>query len=262
MSDVSSPMPAVFIGHGNPMNALGDNRYSRAWRALGDRLPRPRAILSISAHWYTHGSFVTTSPRPRTIHDFRGFPQPLYEVSYPAPGDPGLAERVRGLLGPEAVRGDRSWGLDHGSWSVLVHAYPQARVPVVQLSIDADAPGWQHYELGRCLAPLRDDGVLVIGSGNVVHNLRTMNWDEAAPALPWAQRFNELVRECLVHSDHEALCDWHALDHADQAVPTPDHYLPLLYVIGLQRDAESVSFPVDGIEHGSVGMLSVVVGGK
>ncbi len=256
-----SRMPVVFFGHGSPMNAIERTRYSEAWRRLSDALPKPRAILSVSAHWYTRGTAVTAMERPRTIHDFGGFPQELFEVQYPARGDPELAGRVRDLLAPLEVPLDRTWGLDHGSWSVLVHAFPQADVPVVQLSIDGTKPPRFHYDLAKKLAPLRDEGVLILGSGNVVHNLGRIQWAEDARPYDWAVRFNDRVRGCLAAREHGALVDFTALDEdARLSVPTPDHYLPLLYVIAQQRGDETVSFAVDGIEHGSIGMLTAVIG--
>lgn len=261
MNDKSLRMPAIFFGHGNPMNALQNNRYTEAWRRIGTALPRPKAILAISAHWYTHGTAVTAAERPKTIHDFRGFPPELFAVRYPAPGDAGLAARVRETLAPMAVPLDHSWGLDHGTWSVLVHAYPDADIPIVQLSIDATQPARFHYTLGQRLASLRDEGVLIAGSGNVVHNLRLMNWDGYTEPYEWAFRFNGLVREHLEARNHAPLIAYDRLGmEAQLAVPTPDHYLPFLYIIALQTDEDPLHVAVDGIEHGSVGMLSFVVG--
>lgn len=262
MTPDNARMPAVFFGHGSPMNTLEHNRYTEAWQRLGATLPRPKAILAVSAHWTRRGTAVTAMPQPRTIHDFGGFPRELYEVQYPAPGDPALAARVQALLAALAVEADHaSWGLDHGTWSVLAHVYPQADVPVVQLSLDAAQPPRYHYELARRLAPLRDEGVLIIGSGNVVHNLGRIQWAEDATPYDWAMRFNARVRECLQTRDHATLVDFAALGaDARLSVPTPEHYLPLLYVIAQQGDDESVSLPVDGIEYGSIGMLTVAVG--
>lgn len=260
--NASTRMPAIFFGHGTPMNTLARNRYTEAWRKLGESVPRPKAILCVSAHWYTHGTGVTAMERPETIHDFYGFPQALFDVQYPAPGDPALAARVRDLLAPVDVELDQTWGLDHGTWSVLVHAFPDASVPVVQLSIDGMQPPRFHYELARRLAPLRGEGVLVIGSGNVVHNLRVLNRRDDAPAFDWAVRFNDRVREALARRDHDALIDYAAGgEEAALSVPTPEHYLPLLYVAALQAENESVSFPVDGIDKGSLGMLTVLADG-
>jgi len=254
-------MPAVFFGHGSPMNTLERNRYTEAWRYLGESLPKPKAILAVSAHWYTRGTAVTSMEQPRTIHDFGGFPQELFEVQYPAPGDPALAERVRELLAPVDVQLDKSWGLDHGTWSVLVHAFPNADVPVVQLSIDGTKPPSFHYELAQKLAPLRDQGVLIVGSGNVVHNLGRIQWAEGAKPFDWAIRFNDTVRGFLSAHAHGSLIDYLTLgEDARLSVPTPEHYLPLLYVIALQSGHEGISLPIDGIEYGSIGMLTAVVG--
>jgi 4,5-DOPA dioxygenase extradiol len=262
MTTNSTPrMPAVFFGHGSPMNTLAKNRYTLAWRELGAALPRPKGILAISAHWYVAGTAVTAMKTPKTIHDFGGFPQALFDVQYPAPGDPALAERVRAALSPLAVELDHSWGLDHGTWSVLAHVYPDADVPVVQLSIDARQPPDFHYKLAERLRVLRQDGILTLGSGNVVHNLRAINWNENAPAFDWAARFNGVVRDHLERGDHAPLVAYEELGaDARLAVPTPEHYLPLLYIIGLQEDGESIAFPVDGIQNASIGMLSVKVG--
>lgn len=254
-------MPAIFFGHGSPMNTLAQNQYTESWRWLGESVPKPKAILAVSAHWYTRGTAVTAMESPPTIHDFGGFPRALFEVQYPAPGDPNLAARVRELLAPIEVRLDRSWGLDHGSWSVLVHAFPDATIPVVQLSIDATQDAEFHYQLGRRLAPLRDEGILVVGSGNVVHNLRLMKRGEGVPPFDWAVRFNDQVREYLGSRNHEALVEFHRLgEDARLSAPTPEHYLPLLYVCALQGEGEAMSFAVDGIEYGSIGMLTAVAG--
>jgi 4,5-DOPA dioxygenase extradiol len=255
-------MPTLFLGHGNPMNALAHNAYTEAWSALGVALPRPTAILAVSAHWYVPGTGVTVSTAPRTIHDFGGFPPELYQVRYPAPGDPALAERVQRLLAPVPVARDDRWGLDHGTWSVLCHVYPHADVPVVQLSIDATQPPAFHYELGARLAPLRDEGVLILGSGNIVHNLRAFAWGrpEQEP-YDWAKRFTQTSRDILQAHEDASLVNYAELgSDALQSVPTPDHYLPLLYVIGGRQVHEPVSFPVDGIDGGSVSMLAVKVG--
>ena len=256
---MSGAMPAIFFGHGSPMNALETNDYSRAWAAIGAALPRPVAVLAISAHWYLPGTSVTAMDAPRTIHDFAGFPADLYHVQYPARGSPALAAHVADLLAPVPVGRDDRWGLDHGTWSVLRHLFPAADVPVVQLGIDATQPPSFHYRLGQRLAPLRDEGVLVIGSGNVVHNLHAYVWGQrtAAP-FHWAVRFEERVRALLVAGDHDALVDYTRLgEDAALAVPTPDHYLPLLYVIGLRRADDQVDFPIQGFDGGAIAMLAV-----
>jgi 4,5-DOPA dioxygenase extradiol len=255
--------PAVFFGHGSPMNAIETNVYTQAWRGIGEQLGKPRAILSISAHWYLPTSAVTAGPNPRTIHDFGGFPPELYQVQYPAPGDSALAARVRELLAPLPIPFDDSWGLDHGTWSVLRHAYPNADVPVVQLSIDASQPAAFHYELGRALAPLRSERILIVGSGNIVHNLRMYAWDrEQRGPYEWALRFERLAREIIQAGDPQPLIDYQRLgSDAMLSIPTPDHYLPLLYVLGSRRADEPVTFPASGIDGGSVSMLTVQLGG-
>jgi 4,5-DOPA dioxygenase extradiol len=254
-------MPALFLGHGSPMNAIESNRYTRAWQALGNELPTPRAMLVVSAHWYTTGTGVTAMGAPRTIHDFYGFPPELYQCQYPAPGDPALAERVQSLLQPTSVVADSEWGLDHGTWSVLMHLFPKAQIPVIQLSVDATLTPRQHYQLAQRLAPLRDEGVLLLGSGNVVHNLRRMSRVAGAPPAGWAVEFNEAVRAALMGNDHDSLIDYARHGAAAAAsVPTPEHYLPLLYVLALQGTGEQVALPVDGIEMGSISMLSVLLG--
>jgi len=254
-------MPAVFFGHGSPMNTLERNRHTDAWRAFGAGHPAPRAVLAISAHWYLPGVAVTAMDQPRTIHDFRGFPPALGEFDYPAPGDPALAARVGELLAPLPVRMDRDWGLDHGTWSVLAHVYPAADVPVVQLSIDAVRPPRFHYETGRRLAALRDEGVLIAASGNVVHHLGLLRRSEDAAPHPWAADFDARVRAAIEAGDHQPLIDYPALgDAARLAVPTPEHYLPLLYVLGAQRAGDRVEFITQGIELAAISMLSFTLG--
>ena len=244
------------------MNALQTNAWTRGWAALGSTLPRPRAVLSISAHWYITGTAVTAMESPRTIHDFGGFPRELFAVRYPAPGDAALGARVRELLAPLPVSADLTWGLDHGTWSVLCHLFPQADVPVVQLSIDETQPSRFHYELGARLQPLRDEGILLLGSGDIVHNLHAYAWGRHPQApYDWALRFEAHVRGALMRGDHAPLIDYAILGRdAVLAVPTPEHYLPLLYVIGASLPGESVSFPVEGMDGGSVSMLAVQVG--
>lgn len=254
-------MPVVFFGHGSPMNCLEDNRYTRAWREIGRALPRPRAVLCVSAHWTTRGTGVTAMAAPKTIHDFYGFPPELYALQYPAPGDPALAARVRDLLAPTEVALDHAWGLDHGTWAVLRFAFPEADVPVLQLSIDATQPSEVHYALGRRLAPLREEGILLAGSGDVVHNLRLMRRTADAAPYDWAVRFNDRVRDALARGDHAALVAWEqAGEDARLANPTPEHYLPLLYCLGALAEGEPARIAVDGIEIGSVSMLSAVFG--
>jgi 4,5-DOPA dioxygenase extradiol len=260
---MSGTLPAIFFGHGNPMNALLANEFTAAWQRFGERTPRPRAILSISAHWYVPGTGVTVSTAPRTIHDFGGFPRALYEVQYPVPGDPALARRVADLLAPLPVTLDSSWGLDHGTWSVLKHVYPTAEVPVVQLSLDEREPARFHYDIGQRLAPLREEGVLIVGSGNVVHNLHAYAWGRHLPEpYDWAVRFEREARGLLVSGDHAPLVNYEALGReALLSIPTPDHYLPLLYVIGTRQQGDAIAFPVEGVDGGSISMLAVQVGG-
>ncbi len=255
-------LPAIFIGHGNPMNALLANQYTEAWRGIGVRLPRPKAILSISAHWFVPETGVTVTTAPKTIHDFGGFPRELYAVQYPAPGDPELARRVQKMLAPLPVRLDESWGLDHGSWSVLKHVYPAADIPVVQLSIDESQPASFHYEIGRQLAPLREEGVLILGSGNLVHNLHTYSWGRhTQQAYDWAVEFEQEARQMLVAGEHQPLVHYERLgNEARLSIPTPDHYLPLLYVAATAQSGERISFPVEGVDGGSISMLAVQVG--
>lgn len=258
---MKTTMPTLFVGHGNPMHTIVPNRYAEAWQSLGQTLPRPEAILVVSAHWFLPEVAVTAMERPRTIHDFGGFPKALYQVQYPAPGDPMLAQRVAALLSPEPVRQDREWGLDHGAWSVLRHLYPDASIPVIQLSLDSRRDGKFHYELARRLTPLRDEGVLILGSGNIVHHLGELLWEEEADPYDWAVRFDQKTRLAIAAGHHESLI---ALDKLDadgrRAVPTPEHYLPLLYILGLQRSSDRVSFPVSGIDLGSISMTAVLMG--
>lgn len=255
-------MPAIFFGHGNPMNSLQQNAWVEGWARLGREVPRPKAVLCISAHWYLPGTAVTTMDAPRTIHDFGGFPPELSQVQYPAPGEPALASRVQALLAPIPVRLDDEWGLDHGTWSVLCHVFPQADVPVVQLSLDATQPAAFHYEVGKRLAPLRDEGVLIIGSGNLVHNLRAYAWGrKETEAYDWAARFEQSARELMLAGEDGPLIAYESMGRDSMlSIPTPEHYLPLLYVLALRRPGETATFPVEGVDGGSVSMLTVRVG--
>ncbi len=260
----STRMPALFLGHGSPMNVLEDNRYTRAWRTLGETLPRPKAIVMVSAHWFTRGTGVTAMEQPQTIHDFGGFPQALYDTHYPAPGSPALAQRVVDLLAPLPVTLDKdAWGFDHGAWGVLIKMYPQADIPLVQLSIDSTKPPVWHYQMGQRLAALRDEGVMLVASGNVVHNLRTARWHGEGEPYPWAESFNNFVKENLTWRGEAAahpLVNY--LDHPGGSLsnPTAEHFLPLLYVLGAWDGSENISIPVDGLEMASLSMLSVQVG--
>ena len=254
-------MPVLFVGHGSPMNAIEDNGWSRGFRALGARLPRPRAILSVSAHWFVPGTFLTVNERPETIHDFGGFPPALYELQYPAPGDLELARRAVGLLGTGRAAPSVDWGLDHGTWSVLLHLFPAADVPVVQLSIHDRLPPAEHLALGRALAPLRDEGVLVLGSGNLVHNLgyAMRSWRRGDLSTPaWANAFDTDVAGALERRDHEALTRAVESETGRMAHPTLDHYLPLLYAAGAAGESAGVSFPITGFDLGSLSMRSVL----
>jgi 4,5-DOPA dioxygenase extradiol len=259
---MANALPAIFFGHGNPMNAVATNGYTEAWRRIGQETPRPKAILSISAHWYVPETGVTISTALRTIHDFGGFPAELYQVKYPAPGDAALARRVQKLLSPLDVALDNSWGLDHGTWSVLRHVYPEADIPVVQLSIDETKPAAFHFEIGKKLAPLRDEGVLIVGSGNLVHNLHAYAWGRH-PRDPydWAVRFEKAAREMMLAGDVKPLIDYESLGKdAALSIPTPDHYLPLLYILGAGQQKEHIKFPVEGVDGGSISMLAVQIG--
>ncbi|MGZ6143411.1 MAG: 4,5-DOPA-extradiol-dioxygenase [Myxococcales bacterium] len=253
-------MPVLFVGHGSPMNAIEDNRWSRGFRSLAGLIPEPKAVLCISAHWYVAGTFTTGNPRPETIHDFGGFPQELFEMQYPAPGDPKLSERVAKMLGATV---SLEWGLDHGTWSVLHHLRPKADLPVVQLSIDGRVPPAAHLELGRALAPLRDEGVLIVGSGNLTHNLRhaftsAQRGDTSTP--PWAAQFDADAARAVEHHDHAALARIVGEPNGRLSHPSPDHYYPLLYAAGAASAKDPVKFPIEGFDMGSLSMRSVLFG--
>jgi 4,5-DOPA dioxygenase extradiol len=258
---MASMMPAAFLGHGNPMNALEQNRYTEAWAAFGASVPRPRAILCVSAHWYINASAVTAMARPKTIHDFYGFPDELFAVEYPAPGDPEVAQLVADTVQPTWVGLDQdSWGIDHGTWSVLVHAFPDADIPVLQLAINAFEPFDYHLELGAKLAPLREEGVLVVASGNVVHNLGLVSWHDVDGGFDWAHRFDEAAIEVLTSqpADLAGLVGHEDFHHA---VPTPDHFIPALYLAGLAAAAnEPAAVLVEGRTMGSLSMTAYTVG--
>ncbi|HZU62433.1 MAG TPA: 4,5-DOPA dioxygenase extradiol [Novosphingobium sp.] len=256
-------LPLLFFGHGSPMIALESNSTTATWRAIAQEVGRPRAILCISAHWLTRGTAVTAMASPPTIHDFGGgFPRALFAKQYPAPGDQRLASRVRDLLAPLPVALDNDWGLDHGTWSVLTHAWPLADVPVVQLSMDVRKTPQEHWQIGQALRPLRDEGVLIIGSGNIVHNLPAMDWHnpEAEP-YPWAQRFNAAILSAVVEDRPQAVIDFAALgEDAQLSCPTPDHFWPLLYVLGARHPGEAARLAPDFIQHKSLGMTSIFIG--
>lgn len=252
-------VPTLFLGHGNPMNALADNEFTRALRRLAPTLPRPEAVLVVSAHWLTRGTRVLTSPRPRTIHDFGGFPRALYEIQYPAAGAPDVARLVQQLL-PEALPDD-TWGLDHASWTVLRHLWPDADVPTVELSLDMTAPAAAHWDAGRRLAPLRERGVLVIGSGNIVHSFAGLSWEQEARPHAWAEEFDAYVADALTRHDGAALVDYQSVGRsALLSVPTADHYLPLLYPAAMATSEDEVTFPYAGIEMASMSMRCVRFG--
>jgi 4,5-DOPA dioxygenase extradiol len=260
-------MPVLFIGHGSPMNAIEDNQSSQGWRAAAAALPRPKAILCISAHWETWGTEVTAMPKPRTIHDFGGFPQSLYEAQYPAPGDPLLARQVCELVKRFDVALDQDWGLDHGCWSVLKQMFPAAGIPVVQLSLDTAQTPQAQYELAKELAPLRRQGVLILGSGNIVHNLRrvvlrsnSLDAFNASFGLDWAIEASALLKKLIDEDRHTELADYQSLGSAVQlAIPTPEHYLPLLYVLALKEPDERITYFNDYPLAGSLTMTSLVI---
>lgn len=252
---MSARLPVLFLGHGNPMNALADNAFTRALGALGKALPRPKGVLCVSAHWLTEGFAVTADERPDTLHDFRGFPPELFALRYDAPGDPALAATVSQLLAPRAVPLSLDWGLDHGAWSVLRHVYPAADVPVVQLSVDPALPLREHYALGRALRPLREEGVLIVGSGNVVHNLRLMKWRGDPAPEPWAAEFDAFVAARAAARDDEALLAAPAaMPGGALSIPTLDHWLPFVVTLGASRPEDAVAFPYAAIDHATMSM--------
>lgn len=255
-------MPAIFLGHGSPMNVIEENEFSKAWELLGNSLPRPKAILSISAHWETRGTFVTAMETPRTIHDFGGFPQALFDIQYPAKGDPALAKRIQSLVTETKVDLDHRWGLDHGTWGVLARMYPKADIPVVQLSLDKALSPAGHYKIGKELKPLRNEGVLILGSGNIVHNLRYFSFDaEAEEPLDWAVEFDEKIKQLLLKGDHQGVCEFETLGEiARLSAPTPEHFWPLIYIVSLQEKNEKVAFPLEGMVAKSISMRGVLVG--
>ena len=252
---MSGRMPVVFIGHGNPMHALNDNAYTRALTRLGGELEEPQAILCISAHWMTEGTWATHMPEPKTIHDFYGFPRALFEVQYPAPGSPKLAELVQQTVGATGIHlDDEMWGLDHGTWAVLRHMYPRANVPVVQLSVYIEQPGAYHLDLGRRIAPLREQGILILGSGNVVHNLPKMDWSDRAEPFDWALEFDEFVKRRTEDGDVARLAeDPRRMPGGELSVPTPDHWYPYLYALGAAA-GDRLRWEYEGLENSSISM--------
>lgn len=256
-------MPVLFIGHGSPMNGIEDNAASRSWEKLGQEIPMPKAVLVVSAHWYTKGTKITAMTAPPTIHDFGGFPKELFAVQYPAPGDPKLAAETKGLIHTASVELDHEWGLDHGAWTILRRMYPKANIPILQLSIDYSKGAQFHYDLAKELAPLRRKGVLILGSGNMVHNLRMVDWNmiQTDKGFDWAYQINDRFKQLITEKDHKALVQYEKLGReAQMAIPTPDHYLPLLYTLGLQTGRDGVSFFNDYATGGSLTMTSVKIG--
>lgn len=252
-------MPSLFVGHGSPMHGIEDSVYARGWKALGEQLPRPQAILAISAHWLTDGTQVHVEAHPKTIHDFFGFPDELYRLTYPAPGAPEVAHATQALVTDTTITPDRAWGIDHGAWIVLHRMYPDADIPVFQLSIDITKGEDFHYAIGRALAPLRDHGVLLMGSGNIVHNLREIDFRPDAPVMDWAARFDTQVAQLIESGAHGPLLSYAAMGpDALRAIPYPDHYFPLISILGTATPDDHVSFPIEGIDLGSISMRSVL----
>lgn len=263
LSETDFKMPALFVGHGSPMNAIEDNEFSQYWKKLASEIEKPKAVLCISAHWLTKGTFVTAMEKPKTIHDFGGFPQSLFDVQYPAPGEPKIAEETAKLITSTKVELDHEWGLDHGTWSVVKHMYPNADIPVLQLSIDYNQPAQYHYDLSKQLSVLRKKGVLIIGSGNMVHNLGMVAWDRLNESygFDWAIEMNTIFKKKIEENDHSALINYQNLNIAAKlAIPTPDHYYPLIYTLGLKEEKDSISFFNDKPVAGSLTMTSVRFG--
>jgi 4,5-DOPA dioxygenase extradiol len=259
-SESTSSMPLLFVGHGSPMNAIEENSFSRTWKDLGKTLPNPSAILCISAHWETRGTFVTSVEKPPTIHDFYGFPDALFDLQYPAPGSPQLADKVRHLSTSLKVGGDSAWGLDHGCWSVLKHVYPLADIPVVQLSLDHTMKPGDHYLLAKELKDLRKKGVLIMGSGNIVHNLRLIDWKHPGGGHTWAVEANDELKRLIVTGDYLKLINYDLLGEAIRlSIPSPEHFLPLLYILALADETETLSFFNDSCVYGSLAMTSIII---
>jgi 4,5-DOPA dioxygenase extradiol len=261
LGETDDKMPVLFTGHGSPMNGIDDNEFSQRWRLMANEIPRPIAVLCISAHWFTRGTLVTAMEQPQTIHDFGGFPRELFDVQYPAPGDPLLAKKVVELVKKTTAIPDHDWGLDHGTWSVVRQMFPDATIPVIQLSINYTQGPLFHYELARELAVLRKKGVLIIGSGNMVHNLRILNWSQPDSAYDWAIEMDETFKKLILDGNHQPLINYEQLGAAAKlAIPTPEHYLPLLYTLALQSKGESVSLFNTKRLMGSISMTSVKIG--
>jgi 4,5-DOPA dioxygenase extradiol len=257
---MTNKMPVLFIGHGNPMNAIEENPFSNSWIEMGKKLPTPKAIIAVSAHWETLGTKVTAMEKPKTIHDFGGFPQVLFDYQYPAPGSPQLVRSIREIIKNTPVEADTTWGLDHGTWSVLARLFPNANVPVVQLSLDRQKTPLQHYQLGRELSELRDEDVLIVSSGNIVHNLRSVVFNDEEK-YPWAVSFDEKVKNWILTDDHEPLIQYEKHgQEAALAINSAEHYLPLLYTMGLKSEGESIEFFADKVTYGSLSMRSVKLG--
>lgn len=254
-------MPMLFVGHGSPMNGIEDNEFSQSWKKFGKEIPVPTAVLVVSAHWFTPGTKVTAMPEPRTIHDFGGFPKALFDVQYSVPGSPALAKETASLIHKTEVGLDHEWGLDHGTWTIVRHMYPEAKIPVLQLSIDYTKPPRYHYELAKELAALRKKGVLIIGSGNMVHNLRILNWQLTEKGYDWAIEMNDTFKSLILNNEHAPLINYESLGQAAKmSIPTPEHYLPLLYILGLKEENEKVGIFNDKTLMGSISMTSVKVG--
>jgi 4,5-DOPA dioxygenase extradiol len=259
--DPTEKMPVLFLGHGSPMNAIEDNEFARGWRAIGQSLPRPNAILCISAHWETRGTYVTAMEKPKTIHDFGGFPPALFAVEYPAPGSPELASQTKQLMNSIEVGLDQSWGLDHGCWSVVKRLYPAADIPVIQLSLDYQQGPQYHFQLAKELNALRNKGILIVGSGNMVHNLGILDWDNPDTGYDWAIEANTTMKKFIREGDYTSLINYQAQGKAFQlSIPTPEHYLPLLYTLGMKEEKDEISFFNDHTVMGSISMTSVKIG--
>ncbi len=258
--DLDFTMPVLFIGHGSPMNAIEDNEFSRGWKNVAASIPKPKAIVCISAHWLTNGTKVTAMQSPKTIHDFGGFPNELFQVSYPSPGSPEIAEEIKNKITTIKTELDYEWGLDHGTWSVLVKMYPKADIPVIQLSIDYSKPGQYHYDLAKELSFLRKKGVLILSSGNIVHNLRVLDLTPNIAPYDWAISFDEKAKKLMLEGNHKALIEYQKLGQdAMLSIPTPDHYYPLMYTLGLQNTTDKISFPIEGYAFRSGSMRSILL---